>query len=169
MAKVMLATGLIVAYGYLMEAFMAWYSQIRTRVRLLSRIGRSVPTAHTYWMMLTCNVFIPQLLWFPIGADERPGLWVIAIVVNVGMWLERYVIVVTSLQPRLPPFLVEHVPRDGLGLCDLLRLDRPVSLPDVPVHPLPAGDLDRRDARAGARDCRTRRRGGNREPRETSE
>ena len=96
MAKVMLATGLIVAYGYLMEAFMAWYSHnpYEEFVQLENRpFG---PYAHTYWMMLTCNVFIPQLLWFRSVRTSVLGLWVLAFFVNVGMWLERYVIVVTS-------------------------------------------------------------------------
>jgi len=97
MAKVLLATGLIVAYGYLMEAFMAWYgtSPFEKFVTLQNRpLG---PYAHTYWMMMTCNVFIPQLLWFRSVRASVLGLWLIAIFVNIGMWLERYVIVVTSL------------------------------------------------------------------------
>ncbi len=103
MAKVMLATGLIVAYGYLMEAFTAWYSQnpYEEFVQLENRpFG---PYAHTYWMMLTCNVFIPQLLWFRSVRTSVLGLWVLAFFVNVGMWLERYVIVVTSLHRDFLP------------------------------------------------------------------
>ena len=107
--------------------------------------------AHTYWMMLTCNVFVPQLLWFrgPGGSGSSGS---IAIVVNIGMWLERYVIVVTSLSRDFLPSSWSNLSRDGLGLRDLLWLHRPVLLPVVPLHPLPAGHLDRRDARAGARD-----------------
>jgi small-conductance mechanosensitive channel len=55
------------------------------------------PYAHTYWMMITCNVFIPQLLWSAWVRRNVKLLWVISIVVNIGMWLERYVIVITSL------------------------------------------------------------------------
>ena len=55
------------------------------------------PYAHTYWMMMTCNVFIPQLLWSPWVRRNVRLLWLISIVVNIGMWLERYVIVITSL------------------------------------------------------------------------
>ena len=65
MAKVMLATGMIVAYGYLMESFMAWYSRNPFEEYVMLRHRPFGPYAHTYWMMLTCNVFIPQLLWFP--------------------------------------------------------------------------------------------------------
>ena len=153
MAKVLLATGLIVAYGYLMEAFMAWYSHnpYEKFVQLKNRpFG---PYAHTYWMMLTCNVFIPQLLWFRSVRTSVLGLWVLSIFVNIGMWLERYVIVVTSLHRDFLPsswgmyhgtFWDYATYYGTLGL--FLSLD-------VPVHPLPAGDLDHRDARAGPRDA----------------
>jgi Ni/Fe-hydrogenase subunit HybB-like protein len=104
MAKVLLATGLLVAYGYLMEAFMAWYgdSPYEKFVQLQNRpLG---PYAHTYWMMMTCNVFVPQLfLWFPRVRSNPLALWLISIVVNIGMWLERYVIVVTSLHRDFLP------------------------------------------------------------------
>jgi molybdopterin-containing oxidoreductase family membrane subunit len=103
MAKVMLATGMIVAYGYLMEAFMAWYSQnpYETFVQLKNR--PTGPYAHTYWMMLVCNVAIPQLLWSHRIRASVPLLWLISIAINIGMWLERYVIVVTSLHRDFLP------------------------------------------------------------------
>ena len=63
MAKVMLATGMIVAYGYLMEAFMAWYGNSPYEKFVLLKNRPLGPYAHTYWMMMTCNVFVPQLLW----------------------------------------------------------------------------------------------------------
>ena len=72
MAKVMLATGLIVAYGYVMETFMAWYSQHRVRRVLLIKNRMIGPYAHTYWMLLLCNVVDPQLLWFRAVRTERP-------------------------------------------------------------------------------------------------
>ena len=97
MAKVMLATGMIVAYGYLMEAFMAWYGNSPFEKFVLLKNRPTGPYAHTYWMMMTCNVFIPQLLWSVRVRRSVRLLWVISIVVNIGMWLERYVIVVTSL------------------------------------------------------------------------
>ena len=97
MAKVMLATGMIVAYGYVMEAFMAWYGNNPFEKFVLLKNRPTGPYAHTYWMMMTCNVFIPQLLWSAWVRRSVRLLWVISIVVNIGMWLERYVIVVTSL------------------------------------------------------------------------
>jgi molybdopterin-containing oxidoreductase family membrane subunit len=97
MAKVMLATGLIVAYGYLMEAFMAWYGQNPFESYTMLQNRPFGPYAHTYWIMMTCNVFLPQLLWFPAFRRNPVLLWLMSLVVNTGMWLERYVIVVTSL------------------------------------------------------------------------
>ena len=84
---------------------MAWYGHnpYEKFVPLQNRpIG---PYAHTYWMMLTCNVFVPQLLLSRRIRGSVPLLWLISILVNIGMWLERYVIVVTSLHRdsyRLP-------------------------------------------------------------------
>jgi len=96
MAKIMLATGLVVAYGYFIETFMAWYSgnPYETSVMLNRLRG---PYGPAYWALIACNVVTPQLLWFKRIRTHIPLLFVIAIVVNVGMWLERFVIVVTSL------------------------------------------------------------------------
>ncbi len=96
MGRVMLATGLIVAYGYTMEAFMAWYSgSVYERYMMWARMFGAFAPA--YWALIVCNVLIPQLLWFKGIRANLLALWLISIVVNVGMWLERYVIVVTSL------------------------------------------------------------------------
>ncbi|MEX0711498.1 MAG: NrfD/PsrC family molybdoenzyme membrane anchor subunit, partial [Pirellulales bacterium] len=102
MAKVMLATGLIVAYGYLMEAFFAWYSG--NEYEWFLTINRALgPYAATYWSLIVCNVAVPQLLWFRAVRRNVPLLFVIALVVNVGMWLERFVIIVTSLHRDFLP------------------------------------------------------------------
>ena len=103
MAKVILATGLIVAYGYLMEAFMAWYGNNPYEKFVQLKNRPTGPYAHTYWMMLMCNVFVPQLLWSRWIRGSVPLLFLISILVNVGMWLERYVIVVTSLHRDFLP------------------------------------------------------------------
>jgi Ni/Fe-hydrogenase subunit HybB-like protein len=96
MAKVMLATGLIVAYGYLMEAFMAWYSaNLYERAMMWNRM--TGPYAPVYWSLILTNVLIPQLLWLRRVRSNIPMLFVLSIVVNIGMWLERFVIIVTSL------------------------------------------------------------------------
>jgi len=102
MAKVMLATGLIVAYGYFMEAVMSWYSgdpfemfQFKNRA--------TGPLGYFYWMLITCNIAIPQALWFRRVRSSPVLLWVLSIVVNIGMWLERFVIVVISLHRDFLP------------------------------------------------------------------
>lgn len=96
MSKVMLATGLIVAYGYVMEAFMGWYNgNTFENYMLLNRLNG--PYAPAYWGLLLCNVFIPQLLWWPKFRSNIVVLWIISIIINIGMWLERFIIIVTSL------------------------------------------------------------------------
>jgi Ni/Fe-hydrogenase subunit HybB-like protein len=96
MAKVMLVTGLIVAYGYLMEIFFAYYSGSPAEMALLNNRIRG-PYAPAYWALILCNVLIPQLLWFRAVRRNVPLLFVISLIVNVGMWLERFVIIVISL------------------------------------------------------------------------
>src|SRR5262245_21013143 len=91
MAKVMLTTGLIVAYGYLMEIFYSWYSGSEFEWSLIVNRMRG-PYAAAYWSLIACNVLIPQLLWFRRVRRNVPLLFVISLVVNVGMWLERFVI-----------------------------------------------------------------------------
>ena len=96
MAKVILATSLMVGYGYLMEVFCAWYSgnQFEWYVTLNRAFG---PYAVYYWALVVCNIVVPQLIWFR-GVRRSVGtLFVISLVVNIGMWLERFVIIVISL------------------------------------------------------------------------
>jgi Ni/Fe-hydrogenase subunit HybB-like protein len=102
MAKVMLATGLIVAYGYLMEGFTTWYSgNIYESFVALNRM--TGPYAGFYWLLITCNVVTPQLLWFKRVRAKPLVLFLLALVINVGMWLERFVIVVISLHRDFLP------------------------------------------------------------------
>jgi len=96
MAKIMLATGLIVAYGYFMEGFMSFYGTNNFEL-FMTKNRMFGPYAGFYWMLILCNIAIPQLLWFKKVRTTVPLLFVLAIVVNVGMWLERFVIVITSL------------------------------------------------------------------------
>jgi Ni/Fe-hydrogenase subunit HybB-like protein len=96
MAKVMLATSLMVAYGYGMEAFMGWYSgNIFEEYVIANRVVG--PYAPAYWALILCNVIVPQLLWSYSIRRQAALLWIIAVMANIGMWLERYVIVITSL------------------------------------------------------------------------
>jgi molybdopterin-containing oxidoreductase family membrane subunit len=96
MAKVMLATGLIVFYGYIMEAFFGWYSGNQyERFMIWNRMHG--PYALYYWALILCNGLTPQFLWIKKIRSNLMLLWLISIVVSIGMWLERFVIVVTSL------------------------------------------------------------------------
>src|SRR5499427_3580464 len=102
MAKVMLVTGLIVAYGYLTEAFIAWYSG--DAYEGFVPINRFTgPYRIEYWLLLLCNIAIPQLLWLKRVRTNALLLFVISIVINVGMWLERFIIIVTSLHRDFLP------------------------------------------------------------------
>jgi len=102
MAKVMLATGLIVAYGYMMEAFMAWYSaNPYERFMIWNRV--TGPYWYMYWALIFCNVIAPNTLWIKNLRTSVPYLFLISLVVSVGMWLERYVIIVTSLHRDFLP------------------------------------------------------------------
>ncbi len=96
MAKVMLASGLVVAYGYVLEHFAAWYSEHPAEVfMLLNRMFG--PYWWSYWALMLCNIAIPQLLWSRWIRGNVFALFFISIVINIGMWLERFVIVITSL------------------------------------------------------------------------
>jgi Ni/Fe-hydrogenase subunit HybB-like protein len=102
MGIVMLATGMVVAYGYLMETFTAWYSgDIYEQYMMMNRMFG--PYGWMYWLLILFNILIPQLLWVRRLHANVPVLFLIAISVNIGMWLERYVIVVTSLHRDFMP------------------------------------------------------------------
>jgi molybdopterin-containing oxidoreductase family membrane subunit len=102
MGKVMLATGLIVAYGYVMEAFFGYYSANKYEgFMILNRM--TGPYAPIYWSLIFCNILCPQFLWIKSVRTSPFKLFAISMVVNVGMWLERFVIVVTSLHRDFLP------------------------------------------------------------------
>ena len=96
MAKVMLATSLIVVYGYAMEAFFGWYSANDYEGYLVANRAAG-PYAASFWALILCNFVVPQLLWSRRIRTTPAVLWMIAVTANIGMWLERFVIVVTSL------------------------------------------------------------------------
>jgi molybdopterin-containing oxidoreductase family membrane subunit len=102
MAKVMLATGLIVGYGYMVEAFMAWYSANEyERFMIWNRM--TGPYWYMYAALILCNVVMINTLWVKNLRTSVPYLFFISFVVSVGMWLERYVIIVTSLHRDFMP------------------------------------------------------------------
>ncbi len=101
MAKVIMLTGMMVGYAYGMEMFIAWYSGngYEQFVFLNRAFG---PYAWAYWIMVSCNVIIPQLFWFKKLRTSIPVLFVASIFVNIGMWFERFVIVLTLHRDFLP-------------------------------------------------------------------
>lgn len=102
MANVLLATGMMVTYGYIMEAFMAWYSD--DNFEWFMMVNRAFgPYGWIFWVLMLFNVAIPQLLWSRRIRTNLVALFLVALSVNVGMWLERFVIVVTSLNRDFVP------------------------------------------------------------------
>jgi Ni/Fe-hydrogenase subunit HybB-like protein len=101
-AKVMLATGLMIAHGYITEAFMSWYSDDKyewfmTQNRMFG------PYAPAYWLLILCNIIVIQAVWFKRVRTSPGLLFIVALFVQVGMWTERYVIVITSLHRDFMP------------------------------------------------------------------
>ena len=102
MGKIMLATGLIVFYAYIMEAFFAWYSgNVYERYMLFNR--QHGPYKHMYMMLIICNGLAPQMMWVKRFRTSTTMLFITAMFVNVGMWLERFVIIPTSLHRDFLP------------------------------------------------------------------
>jgi Ni/Fe-hydrogenase subunit HybB-like protein len=102
MAKVMLATGLIVAYGYFFEFFMAHYSGDKYDV-FLTKMWLHGPYHWFYYFLILSNIATPQLLWIRKVRTNVPALFVMSLIINTGMWLERFVIVVISLTRDFDP------------------------------------------------------------------
>ena len=124
MAKIMLATGLIVGYGYMIEAFMGWYSGEPSEQLRDGEPHARARTRRSYWALIFCNIVTPQLLWFKkvrstpldplVRRDGRQRRHVARAVRD-----RRH-----EPPPRLPPVLVGHVPRHDVGLVDVHRHDR---------------------------------------------
>ena len=102
MARVLLATSWMVAYGYLQEHFLGWYSGDDFEMRVLSEL-RTGPYQHLFWLILFCNVLVPQLFWSARARATPLVLWVASVLVNVGMWTERFLIVVPGLSRDFLP------------------------------------------------------------------
>ena len=102
MTKVMLVTGMIVAYGYANEAFFAWYSANPYEQYMMAN-RMAGPYAVFYWSLIAINACMIQLFWFRKVRDNVALLFVLSLLVNVGMWLERFIIIVTSLHRDFLP------------------------------------------------------------------
>jgi molybdopterin-containing oxidoreductase family membrane subunit len=103
MCKVMLATGMIVSYGYLMEHFIAWYSGNEYEFAMFFKVRQRGPFAPVFWLMFFCNVVVPQFYWSKKLRTNLGFVWITSILINVGMWCERFNIVVTSLHRDFLP------------------------------------------------------------------
>jgi molybdopterin-containing oxidoreductase family membrane subunit len=102
MNKIMLVTGSLVGYAYCMEFFIAYYSGNEyERFLFLNRYFG--PMWWAGWTMFSCNVFAPQVFWFKKMRTSIPVMFVVSILVNIGMWFERFVIIVTSLHRDFIP------------------------------------------------------------------
>ncbi|MBZ0273268.1 polysulfide reductase NrfD [bacterium] len=102
MAKIILVTGMMVGYAYGMEFFISWYSG--NPYEQFAFVNRAFgPYAWAYWTMISCNVLSPQIFWFKKARTSIPILFVMSIFVNIGMWFERFVIIVTSLHRDFLP------------------------------------------------------------------
>jgi len=102
MNKIILVTGSMVGYAYIMEFFIAWYSG--NIFEVFAFINRGFGNyAWAYWIMFLCNVITPQLFWFKKFRRSIPIMFVLSIFVNIGMWFERFVITVTSLSRDFLP------------------------------------------------------------------
>ncbi len=107
MAKVILATGMIVGFAYLTEVFIAWYSgNLYERFTFYNRAFG--PYALPYWIMVFCNVVTPQIFWFKRFRRHALILFIASLLVNVGMWFERFNIIVTSLSRDFLPSSWSH-------------------------------------------------------------
>jgi Ni/Fe-hydrogenase subunit HybB-like protein len=102
MCKVMLTTGLIVGYGYVLEVFMGWYSANQyEKFMIMNRFQG--PYAWSYWALIFCNIMAPQILWSKKARQNLLLIWIVSNIVSVGMWLERWVIIVVSLHRDFLP------------------------------------------------------------------
>ena len=102
MGRITLATGLIVGYGYMVETFMAFYSGNKYEVAVMMH-RFSGPYAPLYWMLIFCNIVSIQLLWFQRIRSSLGWLFLLSIIVSIGMWLERFIIIPVSLSRDFLP------------------------------------------------------------------
>ncbi len=111
MAKILLLTGMMVGFAYSMEFFIAWYggNEYEFHVFLYNRVTptwidpNGAPYWWAYWTMITCNVLFPQMFWFRRLRQNPAAIWTVALAVTIGMWFERFVIIVTSLHRAFLP------------------------------------------------------------------
>ena len=102
MNKIILVTGSLVGYAYAMEFFIAWYGGNEYEGFVFKNRATG-PYWWAYWTMISCNVLSPQVFWFKRFRTSIPVMFVVSILINIGMWFERFVIIVTSLHRDFLP------------------------------------------------------------------
>ncbi len=111
MSRFLLLTSLIVGYAYAAEFFTAWYSSVEAE-RSAFWLRAFGPYAVSTWIMIGCNALLPQLLWIPRLRTHLPFLFALSVAINVGMWFERYVIIITSTsRDFIPAVWGLYIPR----------------------------------------------------------
>ncbi len=119
MCKIILLTGSLVGFAYTTEFFIAWYSgNVLEQFVFVNRMMG--PYAGAFWTMIFCNVVAPQLMWFPAVRRNLPLVFGLVLVINVGMWFERYVIIVTSLSRDFLPSSWAHYTPTPIEIGTLL-------------------------------------------------
>jgi Ni/Fe-hydrogenase subunit HybB-like protein len=117
MCKVMLATGMMVSYGYIMEHFIAWYSGNPYEAGQFFKVRWTGPMAPIFWTMFFCNVVTPHVFWFKKVRTNMAAIWIASILINVGMWCERFNIVVTSLHRDYLPSSWHNYAPTWVDIC----------------------------------------------------
>jgi molybdopterin-containing oxidoreductase family membrane subunit len=102
MSRFLLLTSIIVGYAYASEYFTAWYSGVEAE-RASFWLRAFGPYWVSTWVMILCNAVFPQILWFKKARTHVPTLFVLSVLINVGMWFERYVIIITGLSREYNP------------------------------------------------------------------
>ena len=119
MNKIILVTGCMVGYAYSMEFFIAWYSG--NAYESFAFINRALgPYAWAYWTMVSCNVIAPQFFWFRKFRTNHLLMVIVCIFVNIGMWFERFVIVITSLSRDFIPSSWGYYSPTWVDICMLI-------------------------------------------------
>jgi len=103
MCKVMLATGMMVTYGYIMEHFIAWYSGNPYEGGQFFKVRWFGPMKFIFWTMFFCNCVVPHVFWVKKWRSNMVVVWFCSLLINVGMWCERFNIIVTSLHRDFIP------------------------------------------------------------------
>lgn len=103
MAKIILVTGYMVGFAYSMEFFVAWYGGNQYEQYVFTNVRAQGPYAWAYWTMIFCNVVSPQVFWFKACRQNPAWIFGVAFLVTIGMWFERFVIIVTSLHRAYLP------------------------------------------------------------------